>query len=941
MALPIHKRFQSMKEIVFPFLLFIMPYTSAASRLDSLAQRLRLFGERIPQEKVYVHMDNTGYFLGDTIWFAAYTRRTNSDRPSKISRVLYAELWNHDGYLVERKLVEMTDGRGKGFFALTDSLMYGGFYELRAYTRWQLNWGEFEHRHKKNTRWWFFNNTMAREYFRDYEKLYSRVFPVYDKPEAPGDYFLNMTQRPLERQYSNEKKATLELYFYPEGGQIIEEVPCNVAFEASMSDGRSRSGRIEVMSGDTIVATALTENRGRGIIHFTPHKGMSYKAVFTADKVEDESVAPTCRERLPKAVPDGVGLVVTQEGSNWNIRINNRCRAEEKKIGMTIMNEGSLELFKEIDSPDFQLTIPDSILQTGVNQLTVFDDEGRVYADRLFFVTKPTFLKPSLKIEGIKDQYEPFEKIEIEVNSLTSSSDELLEAPFSLAVRDATHSNITFDSGNIMTEMLLASEIKGFVPQPDWFFESDDEEHRRGLDLLMMTQGWRRFNWQEMAVSGQFEIVHPAEHTQVLTGAVHKYEGHLKENPPLETVYLNHYIMMGITPLDAAEYVAYMFGKKSRTHGRHQFQGKDYHRTIRMDTIATLTDEVKKRMALDGEKLRHEVRVHAEFVDYDNTSSVIGDVDTDKGRFTLEVPNFYGRCLLFLGASDTTKWNRKFLFWKKKPHQWIVPNENDYPEFYVRLSFPYPRFVKPYTYYQTNFPESNFETFDNTSFPGHAMKPVNVKRRRGGRVKFSFIKPIVVMDAYDAFNTVVDAGFIEGWYTGADNLGSSFGRYLVSDMGGGPDYQTWGNESHKKIDTEAGASKWQYYGHLENIDRVEAYCDYSPRLESDKRFMEGERPQVRVIAFKFPAGQQRVTYRDRFINLPGFAFQEDFYHPDYHRSPPREGQKDYRRTLYWNPDLRLGPDGRAHISFFNNSQKTSIIVEAEGMTKDGVLLFNK
>jgi len=67
--------------------------------LDKLADRLQRFGERIPQEKVFVHMDNTCYYLGDTIWFAAYTRQTNTDKPSKISRVLYAELWNHGGFL--------------------------------------------------------------------------------------------------------------------------------------------------------------------------------------------------------------------------------------------------------------------------------------------------------------------------------------------------------------------------------------------------------------------------------------------------------------------------------------------------------------------------------------------------------------------------------------------------------------------------------------------------------------------------------------------------------------------------------------------------------------------------------------------------------------------------------------------------------------------------
>ena len=105
--------------------------------LEGWADRLARFGKGIPQEKVYVHMDNTCYFLGDTLWFAAYTRRTDTDVPSDISHVLYAELFDQDGYLVERQLIEMQGGHGYGNFALPDTL-YAGYYELRAYTRWQL-----------------------------------------------------------------------------------------------------------------------------------------------------------------------------------------------------------------------------------------------------------------------------------------------------------------------------------------------------------------------------------------------------------------------------------------------------------------------------------------------------------------------------------------------------------------------------------------------------------------------------------------------------------------------------------------------------------------------------------------------------------------------------------------------------------------------------------
>ena len=106
------------------------------------------------------------------------------------------------------------------------------------------------------------------------------------------------------------------------------------------------------------------------------------------------------------------------------------------------------------------------------------------------------------------------------------------------------------------------------------------------------------------------------------------------------------------------------------------------------------------------------------------------------------------------------------------------------------------------------------------------------------------------------------------------------------------------------------------------------------------RFDQANQPSVDVSLHRYSDWSRRVTYLNRRYVLPGFALQEDFYHPDYRRNPPMEGQKDYRRTLYWNPDLQLDAEGKATISFFNNGQTTSITVEAEGMTNRGELLFN-
>jgi hypothetical protein len=104
--------------------------------------------------------------------------------------------------------------------------------------------------------------------------------------------------------------------------------------------------------------------------------------------------------------------------------------------------------------------------------------------------------------------------------------------------------------------------------------------------------------------------------------------------------------------------------------------------------------------------------------------------------------------------------------------------------------------------------------------------------------------------------------------------------------------------------------------------------------------MQDDQPSVEISLHLLPNWERRVTYRDRRYILDGFAYQEDFYHPDYKRNPPKEGQKDYRRTLYWNPSLRLDKNGEAHVTLFNNSRKTQIQVEANGMTGEGAFLFN-
>lgn len=963
-----------MKRIVFAAIYIIMCSLSALAQtsvtqppttIEGWADRLARFGQAIPQEKVFVHMDNTCYFLGDTIWYAAYTRRTDKDVPSGISRVLYAELYNQDGFLVERQLVEMKNGRGKGCFALPDTL-YGGYYELRAYTRWQLNWGITEHEHTSDAEAWFFNNDLAHEFYRDYDKLYSRVFPVYNKPNQPGDFFRDMTTRPLRRYFkSGAEEPQPVLSLFPEGGDLVANAPCRVAFEAATEDGKWLEGKVELLKDGNIeivkneqgeeAQAVATISRGRGLLAFTPQAESTYAVRFTA------SDGRTVQTAIERVLTDGVALSVERQTNGYLINVRARGNTAAKPLGMTIMHEGVVEKYETIEqgAQDAQFLLPISELTAGVHQVTVFDDAGRAWADRLFFITSPSIYQPTLSITGLKDEYSPFEQATVNIRSSAESPN----TPISLSIRDAASQDLTYDSGSILTEMLLASEIKGFVPQPQYFFQADDEEHRQALDLLMMTQGWRRFDWRTMATPGAFEFTQPAETlTQILRGEVLNYsanwwqddvrgvgstptpfqmENHIKNLQPSgesiktpEAAYRDSLrdsnegvsVETEYTGIGQAEIfesiIAETYAHESQyPSGSYRMRGN----------IASARFNAKENA------LKNEVRVHAEFTQPES-ESIIGDVATKDGKFSIQAPHFEGYCVFFLAASDTTKWKAD------KPHSWISMEEKDEPEFYVRIREHYPRFTKPYEHYQTALYSEKQESFGTSHFDATKfeteMSGITVRANRGGLRRFDRTKPAYVVDAYQAFNSACDAGLMEGRYIGRIHFINSMARLYAGDMNTRNTYLLESRYDGYNISRNITPSKIDRFNYLMNLDSVRIYTDYNPRTGGDPRAIEENVERLTIDLQQLPDEGMRVTYRDRRYILQGFNVAEDFYHPDYNRNPPTEGRKDYRRTLYWNPDLQLDDNGRTTVTFFTGSRPASVTVTANGQTSDGTLLTN-
>lgn len=962
--------------------------TDNPATLHEYAARLQHFGQALPQEKVYVHMDNTCYFAGDTIFFAAYTRRTDSGRPSAISRVFYAELWTPEGYLVERQLIKMSKGRGEGSFVLPDTL-YGGYYELRAYTRWQLNWGLTEHAHTAGAERWFYSPELARDYYRDYDKLYSRVFPIYDKPREAGDYQRDMTLRPLRRYYKEKEQAPdLKLSYFPEGGALVEGVPCRVAFEAATEDGEWLEGQLAIVDQRDTIATAGTVHCGRGVLEWVPQAGHTYRGIFTATGSAQHG--RSVEASLPQAETDGVAVRLDRSDAGWTAAIAARGEALAQPLGVTVMQEGTLEFFTPL-SGEPEVILPKAALRMGVNQLTVFDANGRVWADRLFFVQPDTLLQPTITVEGVETSYEPFAQIELALQSERRKASLL-----SVAVRDAATQDNLYDNGSIFTEMLLASEVKGFIPHPGYYFEAADEEHRTALDLLMLTQGWRRFDWHVMAFPKAFEVKHPFEYNQILKGQVLPYEGRTRQEelreihfenmywaqkqaekgldvpPPTyhqSTVALERVVSSAHDLSERRQVSEWLYGRVAHDRDDEDLKDTVTLRTYVYEIVGNALDnpEMMEYRAVLHEQLRNlgtsprsgayrlkmdvgetrfpkqagslprEMRLHAEYA-LPGYETIFGEVTTRDGQFSISTPEIHGACYFFLAASDTTRWKRG------RSHDWVNTDETRQPETYVRISWPYPRFVKPYNHYQQMLaPVTRPSQVSGGEWPGSMistdLSQVTVHATRGGMRRFDVSHPTLKLDAYSAFNDASDAGFMMGWYEGRIAFTNALARCYMGDMNSNNPYLVEPRYNGRNISFNIPIARINDYNYLYNLDSVYIYTDYAPRLP-DERFTEENMPRVTIDLRKAADETQRYTYRDRRYILPGFSVAEDFYSPNYRLSPPSESTRDYRRTLYWNPALQLDAKGRARIQLFTGSKPSAIIVQAEGLAADGTLLYN-
>ena len=856
------------------------------SNITPFIQALAKFSENIPQEKVYLHFDNTSYYQGDNIWFKCYVVTSGLNQLSPLSKTLYVELLSPGGEIVDKRVLKIENGQCHGDFTLNHLPFHSGFYEVRAYTKYMLNFGE--------------------------DVIFSRLLPIFDKPKVEG----NFEEREMIR-YGGTSRTTdhyiikrekpftgnkFNLLFFPEGGNLIQGIPSRIAFEATDEIGNPIDIKgVALDNENRELSRFSTLHEGRGVFTYTPAGGDNRK-----DIAEVEYSGKKYRFNLPSAMPQGIAMEVDNlsQPDSIGITLRKNSRTSFGTLGLVVLTGGALQSYACINFTDEKneicFAIDKTEIPTGVSQIVLFNNRGEILCDRLAFTGKNDF--GDIKVKPNKPSYKPFELVEMEF-SVTDRQANPINAPFSLSVRDGA--NEVENNHNILTDLLLMSEIKGYVRNPSYYFEADDETHRRALDVLLMVQGWRRYSWKQMTGLEPFEQKYRAEQGIETNGTIVSYpnpffsnkqvpkpkvdvellllkRGKTGEDDEAGGIFFNKFVT---DSKGRFSFVSDVAGKWNMTLKTSE-KGKEKGYMILLDRVFSPKPKRYQYVDLQVSIAEKNTKILA---DNEETS---GDAEEDNEPASLA----YQDSLAKLRIDEKTHLLKEVTIKAKK-------NYREQEIFFNRST--------SLAYYDIA------TEFDNIYDKGNNI----------GNYIEKVLLNIMNQDFTRGANGGADGGTNEGTNGGEDNLQYKGGKPLFVI-----NYNKPGTDDCPVINVSAIKS-------IYISESLSAFCQYKEIKKDGPSCHDLFPKSYSCVVFieTYPEGEIPAAAAKgvRKTWLEGYSeVKKEFYSPDYSVLPP---EPDYRRTLYWNPSVTTDETGRAKIRFYNNSNCKNFSISAETATSQGMI----
>jgi hypothetical protein len=525
---------------ILSLLLLIVPHSLSGQSGNPLEVYLQSH-TTFPAEKIYLHFDRPSYLQGDTIWFKAYSWFGFDQVPDTVSKVLYVELLNPVGTIEQKRKLLIQNGASQGDFSLGKTITPGK-YTLRAYTRWMQNMNTGEPFYQSITinpvnqnfqvectpfiikqagndslkvSFRFFelnqrgelsstdNHKINYSLISGGEMLHSGTVQAVNSKEEVFKCSLSSfkgkdsiaifglsikdDRLTFEKQFRIPLNEPIDIQFFPEGGNMIEGIRSKVAFKAIGTDGLSRevSGVIED-DNEIVITDFKSYNKGMGAFSLKPEGEKKYFAHVVYN--QRLYIIP-----LPEALKSGLAISVGSElaENTLPVKIKQTHSDVELQKYMTGSAYGKIRFAFPFNITDScLLKIPIDLFPEGVSSLTVLNEGFKPECERLIYADKNQRFKIEVKPDS--SSYGTRSRVTLSIKT-TSPQGEPVQADLSLAVVDKEQISTDEEITSISAYKLLQSELKGHIENADYYFSGDSIIDHNALDLLMLTQGYRKF----------------------------------------------------------------------------------------------------------------------------------------------------------------------------------------------------------------------------------------------------------------------------------------------------------------------------------------------------------------------------------------------------------------------------------------------------------------
>lgn len=543
---------------------------SAQTMQDTIIANFSLM-ERIPKEKLYLHLDKPFYGAGEKIWFKGYLVNAITHQDNAQSNFIITELINRSDSIVERKKIRRDSLGFHNAFTLPATLPAGDYY-LRGYSNWMLNEdpdfffsrnikignsidntivSSIEYQQEDDTHYTakikftsnvqaVFENTTIKYLYLENGKIKNKGKKKTDEngwisislPDLKSPVARRIEVEFDDPQYIYKQTFHLPVFtndfdvkFFPEGGALINIPHQNVAFKAQGADGFSKEieGFLFNSKGDTLT-NFRSEHNGMGIFTMNPVNNETYYVtVRTNDSI-------TKRFDLPAIEPKGISIAMSHYKQEIRYEIQKTEATEwPQKLFLLAHTRGKLAILQPINPKRTFGKMNDSLFTEGITHFMLIDEQGNALSERLIFV--PDHKPNQWQITTDQPTYGKREKVSLQIAAKDSEGNPV-EGTFSVSITDRKSIQPDSLADNILSNLLLTSDLKGYVEDPAFYFLNQDARTLRSIDYLMMTHGWRRHKMENVLRTPSLNFTNYIEKGQTISGRIMGFFGaNVKKGP--------------------------------------------------------------------------------------------------------------------------------------------------------------------------------------------------------------------------------------------------------------------------------------------------------------------------------------------------------------------------------------------------------------------------